>query len=298
MRNCYCFVGVLTLLTVGFTACQQPSVEPPVPQASGDSAVSRLARRLGLNGTRLASGLYFALDTAKPTGKLAQANEELEFTYRSYDTLNRTVDSTVAGFPVYYVLGLGALVKGLDQGLALMREGETATLLLPYYLGYGEQAKTGLKTTLPAYSVVGFDVHLRRSRTEGQQIADYLALNKLTSVDTTANGLRIIRPANNPTGVKPTTGQTLNYAYSAYLLRAANPFESSPGASQSPGVGSVVTTPGFQQGLDSLRVGQQATFIFPSNLGYGATGLKNSDGTYRVTPYTPVRVTIQLISAR
>lgn len=58
----------------------------------------------------------------------------------------------------YYEMeyGKGAVLKGLEEGIGLMRVGEKARLVLPYTLAYGENPYNNI----PAYSNLVFDVEL------------------------------------------------------------------------------------------------------------------------------------------
>ncbi len=49
---------------------------------------------------------------------------------------------------------MGQVIKGWDEGIALMREGGKATLILPYELAYGERAAG----QIPPFSPLVFEV--------------------------------------------------------------------------------------------------------------------------------------------
>lgn len=244
-------------------------------------------------GTLSTTGLYTKIRTANPAGKKAAVGEEVEFTYRSTNMMTGgLVDSTVRGFPVYYPLGIGSILTGLEEGVSLLREGERATLLIPSYLGYNDETKTNL----PAYSVVRFDVTLNRSRSEDQQIDEYVTARKLTNVEKTASGLRFIKTQDNPAGATPTANQTVSIRYAGRQLRSATAFDSTSGVgTRDFAVGQLVK--GFDEALAKLKTGEKATVIFPSSLGYGQTGVVQ-DRRYLITPYAPLRFDIELVSIK
>jgi peptidylprolyl isomerase len=66
-------------------------------------------------------------------------------------------DSSVdRGKPFEFPLGMGAVIKGWDEGVAGMKVGGKRTLIIPPDLGYGGNPRTGI----PAYSTLIFEVEL------------------------------------------------------------------------------------------------------------------------------------------
>lgn len=247
-----------------------------------------------VTGNLTTSGLYYVITQPNPTGKPATVGEELEFSYKATNMkTGQHVDSSTAAAPVYYPLGIGSVLPGLEQGLSLMREGEKATLLIPSYLGYNDEAKPNL----PAYSVVRFDVTLNQSRSEDEQINDYVTRNKLAVTETTTSGVRFIR-TSLPTSVTTAPGQTLAIKYSGRQLRAVTAFDSTRVNETFDAVlGQNKNIKGFEEGLSKLKVGEKATVIFPSSLGYSTQGVVQSN-RYIITPYAPLRFDLELISAK
>ena len=67
-------------------------------------------------------------------------------------------DSSVErGEPFSFVLGVGQVIPGWDEGVQLMSKGEKGVLYIPYYLAYGER-QAGEKI-LP-FSNLMFEVEL------------------------------------------------------------------------------------------------------------------------------------------
>jgi FKBP-type peptidyl-prolyl cis-trans isomerase len=64
-------------------------------------------------------------------------------------------DSSVGGEPISFPLN--RVIPGWTEGLQLMKEGETAELVIPQDLGYGASGAPG---AIPPYQTLVFEVEL------------------------------------------------------------------------------------------------------------------------------------------
>ena len=61
------------------------------------------------------------------------------------------------GGPFNFVLGEMRVIPGWEEALYLMRKGEKRTLLIPYWLGYGDR---GIRGKIPGRATLVFDIEL------------------------------------------------------------------------------------------------------------------------------------------
>lgn len=103
------------------------------------------------------SGLYYKI-TKKTEGKTAKAGDNVQVHYAGKLTNGTEFDSSFKrGEPLEFPVGTGRVIKGWDEGILLLKEGETATLLIPPAMGYGERGAGGV---IPPNAWLIFDVEL------------------------------------------------------------------------------------------------------------------------------------------
>ncbi len=103
-----------------------------------------------------ASGLYF-IEKIKGTGEQAVAGKTVSVHYTGTLLDGKKFDSSVdRNEPFEFMLGQGQVIKGWDEGIALMKVGGKATLLIPSSIAYGDRDMG----VIPPYSSLVFDVEL------------------------------------------------------------------------------------------------------------------------------------------
>ncbi len=279
-KQAIAWAGIILLATV--VSCQTNTVDPVVQaDSTNDATIQAYVKAKNITAKRTNSGLYYVITTPNPSGKTPQTGEEVQFQYVLSTLTGTRIDSTAKDSSAYFPYGVQQILYGLEEGISYMHEGETAILLLPSSIAYGNRPPTGIET----YAPVRFDVKFLRSRTEDQQITDYIATKKLTVSQKTSSGLRLIKTTSVASGDSLITGKVVTVAYSGRLIRGTKAFDSGT-FDFTLGGGSVV--PGFEEGVRKLKLGEKATIIFPSTIGYGTKG--NS----AIPPYAPLIFDIEI----
>lgn len=297
------------LLIGGLSSCQQQNIDASTNAAATYTAnmadINSYTISQGLSGTTSASGLFFQSTSPGSTTVVPAYGQEIEFTYTltalygpsnvssATAVTSKVVDSKYATTSTFFPFFAGSLKPGLEEGILKMHEGESAILIMPSILAFGSVPAD----SIPANSPVRFDVTLKRTRTEAQQINDYIAANKLVVTDTTKSGALIIKTKTNPSGLQPSANQTITLSYAGKLLRATTTFTGGT-VTDTKTVGTVKFLPGFEDALLTLKVGEKATVIFPSSLGYGAIGAANENKVYVIPPYSPLSYDLEVLSAK
>ena len=120
---------------------------------------------------KTASGLYYTI-REEGTGEMARAGDSITMNYTGtlldgtkFDSNEDTAFHHV--MPFNFVLGRGSVIKGWDEGVALLKVGSKATFYIPSPMAYGSQARPGGGANpkgIPANSILLFDVQLVNSK--------------------------------------------------------------------------------------------------------------------------------------
>lgn len=167
------------------------------------------------------------------------------------------------GQPFYFTLGAGDVIAGWDQGIAMMREGGSAELIIPPDLAYGAQ---GAGDVIPPNATLTFEVELVEVMSGNPTDVPADAFTESES------GLRYATIEAGE-GATAAAGQLVSVHYTGWLedgtifdssLTRGQPFSFTLGA------GEVIA--GWDEGVAGMQVGGKRQLIIPPDLAYGESG--------------------------
>ena len=218
---------------------------------------------------------------SNPSGELASKGDSLYVHYEfSNLATGKVLDSTNRATNSPYFLKYGSGNPVFVSLFTALREGEQATMVIP---GTAQSFPD-----LPAYTPLKVRIKSYVVRTQDDLIREYIARNAYTVTETMDNGLRYIR-LKAGTGDIPAQGKIVKIKYIGRFL-SSKAFDGNMARTDSMSVtiGGTQTVPGFQMGIEKMRLGEKAVIVFPSALGYGANGNSSIPG------YTPLSFEIYI----
>src|SRR6476620_4542774 len=139
---------LLAILFVAATLCiaadaQTKKRRTPVRRPVAKKPMSTPPANLSSGAIKTPSGLIF-LVTRKGTGAQAKAGDMVSVHYTGTLTDGTKFDSSRdRGEPIEFGLGQGRVIKGWDEGIAMMHVGDQAILVIPPDIGYGQRGAGG-----------------------------------------------------------------------------------------------------------------------------------------------------------
>lgn len=276
MRSKNLVLFVLFAVSAGLTSCMKSvDNQDEVKVTENDNSILKYLSD-SIKAVKDPSGYYFLRRTTNALGDTAKLGDAATVKLTGYliDGKIPVISDTVS-FPV----GGGTLIYGVELGIRKVRTGEKISLFLPYYLAFGNAARTNI----PAYSALRMEMEFIKTRTEVQQINEYLQKKNFTVYERTAENLVIVR-TDTSKAVGMGAGKSVTVKYVGRFLDDTKFDEGS--FPMTTGTGAVIT--GFDQAVQKLPAKGKAIVIFPSSLGYKAAG--NSS----IPPFTPLMFELEL----
>ena len=113
--------------------------------------------KLAAGFQKTASGLRYQI-IQKGNGKQAEKGKTVSVHYQGALENGEVFDSSYKRKqPIDFTLGVGQVIEGWDEGIALLKVGDKARFVIPSHLGYGSAGAGGV---IPADATLIFDVEL------------------------------------------------------------------------------------------------------------------------------------------
>ena len=113
--------------------------------------------KLAAGFSKTESGLRYQI-IQKGSGKQAEKGKKVSVHYQGALENGQVFDSSYKRKqPIDFQLGVGQVIEGWDEGIALLQVGDKARFVIPSYLGYGSSGAGGV---IPPDATLVFDVEL------------------------------------------------------------------------------------------------------------------------------------------
>jgi peptidylprolyl isomerase len=263
---------LIALLIATSVACGGDSEESPPTTTESPTSEEGITTESGLRYIEIEEG----------TGLQAQAGDAVEVHYTGTLEDGYKFDSSLdRGQPLPFVVGMGQMIPGFDEGVALMKEGGKARLAIPPELGYGNQQKGDI----PANSTLIFEIELLSlQRPESPTEVDE------SDYEVTESGLKYYDFTVGE-GASPEDGASI-MDFAIWVLNGM-PL----GNSQDQGqpliaiLGSGSLLPGWEEGVSTMKVGGKRQMVIPPELAFGEEGAGET-----VPPNSTLIVEVELLT--
>ncbi|WP_271770133.1 peptidylprolyl isomerase [Aquimarina algiphila] len=126
-------------------------------EAAARKKSEELLEELAAGFDKTESGLRYKV-IQKGDGVKAEKGKTVSVHYKGSLTDGTVFDSSYKrNQPIDFALGVGQVISGWDEGIALLQVGDKARFVIPPYLGYGESGAGGV---IPPNATLIFDVEL------------------------------------------------------------------------------------------------------------------------------------------
>jgi peptidylprolyl isomerase len=248
--------------------------EQPTPQAPAGNSITT------------SSGLQY-IEIEQGDGPAPQAGDLVQVHYRGTLEDGTQFDSSYdRGQPFAFTLGEGMVIAGWDEGIALMKVGGKAKLIIPPELGYGSRGSGG---SIPPNATLVFEVELVSVQPGAPDAPTQVEASDYTTTESGLQYYDFVVGNGPPVEI----GKPVSVHYTGWLEDGTR-FDSSYDRGQPAvfviGVGQVI--PGWDEGLADMNTGGIRQLVIPPELGYGSQGA----GGGRIPPDATLIFEVELIA--
>ena len=274
------------LMTLFIASCNNSDDPEPV---NDEAVIQQYITENGINATKSDEWDVYYTEISPGNGTEVSNNSVVEVSY-DYALLDGSVFLTDTSYT--FIPEIYANTSGLIRATLTMTEEGSSSFIIPSIYVFGDSYGTINDVYIPANSVILSNVTLKEIRTRTEQQAHEIQLIKkymeeqgFEDSEPDIDGL-FKQVITEGTGDSPQTGAQVLVEYEGSFLDGTvfNEKTESQFSLTSSGL-----IEGFYQAVLSMKVGEEAIFAMPSNLGYGDTG-KNT-----IDPFSPLVFKIKLI---
>jgi peptidylprolyl isomerase len=227
-----------------------------------------MADFLNVDMTTTDSGLQYIVET-EGSGVTPIAGEVVQVHYEGKLADGTIFDSSYErDEPIAFPLGQGLVIPGWDEGISLLSVGSKAKLIVPPELAYGEFGAVGV---IPPNATLYFEVELVDMLPGSPEVPFAVADSDFITTD---SGLKYYELAAGD-GPTPEPGQLVAIHYTGWLEDGTK-VDSSLDWGQ-PFIfplGQQVVIPGWDEGVSTMKVGDQRQLVIPPELAFGEAGIE------------------------
>lgn len=154
--NLIFFVGLTKFVTIAQLQAEKVKIDS-IAKADEEVNLRKYLLEQNITEQPSASGLIIIRQT-EGAGEKPKSGQKVTVHYTGYLLNGSKFDSSVdRGEPFSFTLGQGQVIKGWDEGIAELKPGSKAKLIIPSTIGYGAQ---GAGANIPPFSTLVFEVEL------------------------------------------------------------------------------------------------------------------------------------------
>lgn len=244
-------------------------------------------------------GVYYFKTHENAAGVQPQTGSQVYVHYqgrRLTDNVLFDESSRAGNRPLVFALNGGGVIPGFNEGIAQLREGERAKLLIPSSQGYGYRALQNI----PAYTVLKFDVELMTVRSEDQALrvfaTDTLKLDPALLLPVEAAPGTYYAKLQEGPGLAVENGKKVSYKYRGRFVDGRQFV--APNTANEITVGGGTDLKGVEAAIRTMKQGEKGVIFIPSGQAYGERGATNSQGVLVIPGYTPLIYDIEIVSIK
>ena len=232
------------------------------------------------------SGLSYKIIKKNKKGPRVMKSQRVFVTYDFYHKTDSTpLKLIIKNSKKVFFVGYDEVLKGWDEGVALLKMGDSAIFKIPPHLGYGDKKFGSIRANSTLYLLLRID-----------SVKDIFYNHKGKDTLHFQSGLKKIL-VEKGNGAKANPYQEVNIKFTAFVYGTNGNrqiFEETSADKKNMlfqlGVDKFIK--GLDEGITSMNIGEKSTFIVPPYLGYG------DKQAGKILPNTTLYYDIELIDAK